>query len=336
MGGDAGRDGYAETIAAIRPHVERTYDDGVLESLSGYGAFYALPDKQAKGSLVVTAVAAAGAKLEIAHAVGSYGTVGRDLVAAVADTIVSSGARPVLIHDYLAAGGLDVARTEEVVRGVADACEEVGCALGGGETVVPHPLLGDGRVDLAGFGFGLVGRDDALDADRVEPGDAIVAMASTGLHLEGFEVARRVLADSALDLAHDHGLRVQSLGEALLRPSAIYAPHCLALAEATAVRALGRVGRGGVEATLRRILPDGVGAVVDTQTFTPPGVFDVLSAHGRLAPQDMWRTFNMGAGMLAVVVDGQQAVGLLGRRGVDAWVCGAVRADGGVRIAGLS
>jgi phosphoribosylformylglycinamidine cyclo-ligase len=197
-------------------------------------------------------------------------------------------------------------------------------------------MLPADRYDLAGFGVGVVDRAKALDADRPEPGDAVVAMASTGLHVEGYELARRIVADAGLDLTEDHGLRVQSLGDALLRPSRIYARACLALVRGAAVHALCRVGEGGVAGSLRRVLPEGLGAVVDAQTFTSPGIFGLLAEHGGVGPEEMWRTFNMGAGMLAVVVDGQHAVEVLRNHGVDAWVCGDVRETTGVRVGGLA
>jgi phosphoribosylformylglycinamidine cyclo-ligase len=172
-----------------------------------------------------------------------------------------------------------------------------------------------------------------LGAHRVEAGDAVVAMASTGLHSNGYSLARRIVAD--LDLSQDHGLQVQSLGEALLRPTAIYTKACLALAARGEVHALCHVTGGGIEGNLGRVLPEGLGAVIDTSSFTPPGVFGVLQRHGNVAPAEMWRTFNMGAGMLAVVPDGRAATALLTTAGVDAWECGQIDTSGTVSLLGL-
>jgi phosphoribosylformylglycinamidine cyclo-ligase len=189
------------------------------------------------------------------------------------------------------------------------------------------------QYDLAGFGVGIVDRAKMLGAHRVEAGNAVVAMASSGLHSNGYSLARRIVAD--LDLSADHGIHVQSLGDALLRPTTIYTRACLELARRRAVNALCHVTGGGIEGNLGRVLPDGLGAVVDTATFTPPDVFGVLQRVGNVAPAEMWRTFNMGAGMLAVVPDGREAVAVLTATGVDAWECGVIDTSGTVSLAGL-
>lgn len=334
---DAGVDLEAAdaAVAAIGPHLERTRRPEVMESLSGFGSFFALDRKRWKKPLLVTSTDGVGTKLEIAHALGQHDTVGRDLVAMVVDDLVCSGAEPLLFLDYLAVAEIEPAQAETIVAGIADACEEVGCALVGGEMAAHPGVLPSDRYDLAGFGLGIVEQDQALDADRVQAGDAVVAMASTGLHANGYSLARRIVADAQLDLNDDHGLRVQTLGEALLRPTRIYAPDCLAMVRRADVHALCHVTGGGIPGNLRRVLPEGLGAVVDTDTFTVPGIFRLLQEHGGVSEAEMWRVFNMGAGMLAVAADGQSAVEVLRSRGVDAWVCGDVREGEGVRLAGL-
>ncbi len=333
---DAGVDLEAADAAveAIKPHVARTARPEVLESLSGFGGFFALDRKRWKKPLLVTATDGVGTKLELARELGRHDTVGRDLVAMVVDDLVCSGAEPLLFLDYLAMGRIEPAHVAEIVSGIADGCEEAGCALVGGETAAHPGVLPEGAYDLAGFGLGIVERDEALDADRVTEGDGIVAMASNGLHSNGYSLARRIVADAGLDLSDDHGLRVQSLGEALLRPTRMYAPACLALVAGTATRALCHITGGGIIGNLPRVLPEGLGAVVDVGTFTIPGVFDVLQRAGNVAEEEMWRVFNMGAGMLAIVEDPASAVGVLRKQGVDAWTCGQVVAGGGVRLQG--
>ncbi len=322
-------------VEAIKPHAARTQRPEVLESLSGFGAFFALDPKAYKKPLLVAATDGVGTKLEIARALGRHDTVGRDLVAMVVDDLVCSGAEPLFFLDYLAIEEIEPEAVSEIVAGIADGCEEAGCALIGGETAAHPGVLTDGRYDLAGFGVGVVERDAALDADRVTAGADIVALASNGLHANGYSLARRICADAGLDLGADHGLLVQTLGEALLRPTEIYAPHCLALIAGARVQALAHVTGGGIPGNLQRCLPEGLGAVVDVGTFSVPDVFRVLQRAGGVDEAEMWRVFNMGAGMLAIVEDAQEAVALLRGRGVDAWRCGQVVEGQGVRLAGL-
>ena len=327
-------DAADETVERIKPHVARTARPEVLDGIGGFGGLFELPKRGYKHPVLVSATDGVGTKLEIARALDRHDTIGIDLVAMVVDDIVVSGAEPLFFLDYIAVGKLSPEHVEQVVSGIADGCVEAGCALVGGETAEHPGVMASDQYDIAGFGVGIVERDKALGARRVQLGDAVVAMASTGLHSNGYSLARRIVAD--LDLRDDHGLALQSLGDALLRPTKIYAPACLALARAGEVHALCHVTGGGIAGNLSRVLPDGFGAVIDPSTFSTPAIFELLQRHGNVAPAEMWRTFNMGAGMLAVVPDARAAVELLGRTGIDAWQCGIVDDSGTVRIDGLS
>ncbi|HVM13750.1 MAG TPA: phosphoribosylformylglycinamidine cyclo-ligase [Egibacteraceae bacterium] len=320
-------------VAAIKPHVERTRRPEVLDAIGGFGGLFALDVRRYKSPVLVSATDGVGTKLEIARSLDRHDTIGVDLVAMVVDDLVVPGAEPLFFLDYIAVGRLDPRHVEEIVSGIADGCQQAGCALVGGETAEHPGVLAAGQYDVAGFGVGLVERKLVLGSERVRPGDEVVAMASTGLHANGYSLARRIVA--GLDLSADHGLKVQTLGEALLRPTRIYAPDCLALRNATEVHSLCHVTGGGIPGNLPRALPDGLGAVVDTATFTAPDIFGFLAARGQVDPAEMWRVFNMGAGMLAVVAAGEDAVGVLRDRGIDAWVCGTVVEGRGVTLAGL-
>lgn len=322
-------------VDAIRPHAQRTSRPEVTGGFGGFSGLFALDLARWREPLLVTSCDGVGTKLEIARTLRRYDTVGQDLVAMVVDDLVACGAEPLVFNDYIAVGALDVAALEQLVAGIADGCVVAGCALVGGETAEHPGVLEATQFDVAGFGVGMVERDAVLGPERVRAGDDLVAMASTGLHSNGYSLARRAL--DSLDLNGDHGLIVETLGDALLRPTRIYAPDCLALCAATEVHALCHVTGGAIPGNLPRVLPDGLGAVVDTGTFTPPAIFDVISSQGPVATDEMWRTFNMGAGMIAVVTEGREAVELLNARGVDAWVCGAVTAGrAGVELAGLT
>ena len=323
-------DAADETVDRIKPHVQRTTRPEVLDGIGGFGGLFALDTRRYKNPVLVSATDGVGTKLEIARALGRHDTIGIDLVAMVVDDIVVSGAEPLFFLDYIAVGKLSPEHVEQVVSGIADGCEQAGCALVGGETAEHPGVMAADQYDIAGFGVGVVDRDRALGAKRVQLGDAVVAMASTGLHSNGYSLARRIVAN--LDLNDDHGLKVQSLGEALLRPTKIYSPACLALAQAKAVHALCHVTGGGIQGNLSRVLPSGFGAAINTSTFSIPDIFGLLQRHGRVDTAEMWRTFNMGAGMLAVVPDGRQAVELLRRADIDAWECGVVDDSGAVRL----
>jgi phosphoribosylformylglycinamidine cyclo-ligase len=325
-------DAAEEAVRAITPHVARTRRDEVLEGIGGFGGLFALDAKRFKRPVLVSATDGVGTKLELARQLGRHDTIGQDLVAMVVDDLVVPGAEPLFFLDYIAVGKLDPAHVEQVVAGIADGCEQAGCALVGGE-MAEHPgVMPADQYDLAGFGVGIVERDLLLGPHRVQPGDDIVAMASSGLHSNGYSLARTLV--EGMDLDADHGLVVQSLGDALLRPTRIYAPDCLALAAAVGVHAFCHVTGGGIPGNLPRSLPEGLGAVVDVSTFEVPQLFRILQGRGDVAEAEMWRTFNMGAGMLAIVPDGQMAADFLQRRGVDAWICGRVTEQPGVRLAG--
>jgi phosphoribosylformylglycinamidine cyclo-ligase len=352
-------------VDVIRPHAQRTTRPEVTGDLGGFSGLFALDPSKWRHPLLVTSCDGVGTKLEIARRLRRFDTVGQDLVAMVVDDLVTCGAEPLVFNDYIAVGTLDITALEQIVSGIADGCIAAGCALVGGETAEHPGVLTATQFDLAGFGVGIVERGAVLGPGLVRAGDDLVAMASTGLHSNGYALARRALAD--LDLhAHpslrasdsepggrehrarasdsepgggdhtarasdsepgggDHTARAsETLGEALLRPTRIYAADCLALRDQTEVHALCHITGGAIGGNLPRVLPEGLGAVVDTATFTPPWIFGLIAEKGPVEPAEMWRTFNMGAGMIAVVPDGLEAVALLKARGVDAWVCGSV------------
>jgi phosphoribosylformylglycinamidine cyclo-ligase len=321
------------TVAAIAPHVARTMRPEVTGAFGGFSGLFALPPGRWREPLLATSCDGVGTKLEVARQLGRYDTVGQDLVAMVVDDLVVCGAEPLVFNDYIAVGALDPAAVEQIVAGIADGCMTAGCALVGGETAEHPGVMAPSQVDVAGFGVGIVERDAVLDPERVAVGDDLVAMASTGLHSNGYSLARQVVAD--LDLGEDHGLIVETLGDALLRPTRIYARDCLALVAATEVHALCHVTGGGVPGNLPRVLPAGLGAVVDAGTVTTPAVMALIAARGPVAPTEMWRTFNMGIGMIAVTPDGPTAVAVLRDRGVDAWVCGSVTDRPGIELVGV-
>jgi len=320
-------------VAAIAPHVAAASRPEVLGGVGGFGGLFALDIARYRAPVLVSATDGVGTKLELARRLDRLDGVGQDLVAMVVDDLVVPGAEPLFFLDYLAVERLEPAQIERLVASVARACAVAGCALVGGETAEHPGTMPAGSFDLAGFGVGVVERDALLGPSRVVPGDAVVALPSSGLHSNGYSLVRRIVSD--VDLRDAHGLD-EPLADALLRPTRIHAPDCLALIGSVEVHALCHVTGGGVPGNLPRVLPDGLGAVVDAATFPVPPVIAWLRERGGVAAVEAWRTWNMGAGMLAVVPDAAAALAVLADRGVEAWVCGTVDDRGHVELAGLA
>jgi phosphoribosylformylglycinamidine cyclo-ligase len=298
------------------------------EMVGGLGGFAGLFDASAltkfRRPLLATSTDGVGTKLVIAQAMDRHDTIGIDLVGMVVDDLVVCGAEPWFMTDYIACGRVVPERIAAIVSGIAEGCRLAGCALVGGETAEHPGVMGADDYDLAGAGVGVVEADSLLGPDRVRAGDVVVAMASSGLHSNGYSLARQVLRDVALDSTADLGV---PLGEVLLTPTRIYAKDCLALVSAVDVHAFSHVTGGGLTANLARVLPPGLAATIDWSSWNQPEVFRLIAARGPVAPEEMERTFNLGVGMVAVVAPqvAEAAVSLLTERGVPAWVAGEVR-----------
>jgi phosphoribosylformylglycinamidine cyclo-ligase len=297
----------------------------VVGGLGGFAGLFRIDADR----LLATSTDGVGTKVAIAQAMGRHDTIGLDLVGMVVDDIVVCGAEPLFMTDYIACGRVVPERIASIVAGIDAGCALAGCALIGGETAEHPGLLGPDDYDVAGAATGMVRSDAVLGPDRVRAGDVVVAMASSGLHANGYSLARHVLLSVsrlALDSTADLG---EPLGEVLLTPTRIYARDCLALAAASEVHAFSHVTGGGLSANLDRVLPAGLVAEIDRTTWTPAPIFDLIAERGGVDAAEMERTFNLGVGMVAVVPSslGDSAVALLGGRGVPAWICGEVKSQ---------
>jgi phosphoribosylformylglycinamidine cyclo-ligase len=332
---DAGVDLDAadRSVELIGDLVARTHRPEVLGGIGGFGGLFQLDLDRYRQPVLVSGTDGVGTKVELARRQGVLDTVGIDLVAMVVDDLVVTGAEPLFFNDYISVGDLDPHRVAAIVRGITDGCQLAGCALVGGETAEHPGLLAADEFDLAGFGVGIVERDAILGPDRVRDGDVLVGMSSNGVHANGYSLVRRIV--DGLDLADTHGLG-RPLGELLLEPTRIYARDCLALTDSVDVHALCHITGGGVPGNLPRVLPEGLGATVDTASWERPAVFRFLQAAGPVADEEMWRTFNQGVGMVAIVpaAAAAAAVELLADRDVPAWVMGTVGPGSGVTLAG--
>ncbi|MEW2450275.1 phosphoribosylformylglycinamidine cyclo-ligase [Streptomyces parvulus] len=315
-------------VELMKEWVKKTRRPEVLGGIGGFaGLFDASALKNYERPLLASATDGVGTKVDIARQLGVYDSIGHDLVAMVMDDIVVCGAEPLFMTDYICVGKVHPERVAAIVKGIAEGCVLAGCALVGGETAEHPGLLGEDDFDVAGAGTGVVEADRVLGADRIRSGDAVIAMASSGLHSNGYSLVRHVLLNQgglALD-AHLDGLG-RTLGEELLEPTKIYSLDCLALLRTTEVHAFSHVTGGGLAANLARVIPDGLHAVVDRSTWAPGAIFDLVGRTGRVERLELEKTLNMGVGMIAIVPEESTDVALatLADRGVDAWVAGEI------------
>jgi phosphoribosylformylglycinamidine cyclo-ligase len=320
-------------VELMKRSVAATHTAAVLGGVGGFaGLFDASALAGMRAPVLATSTDGVGTKVEIARALDKHDTVGQDLVGMVVDDIVVVGAKPLFMTDYIACGRVVPERIAELVAGIADACRRTGTALLGGETAEHPGLLGEDEYDLAGAAVGVVERDALLGPDRVRDGDVVLALASSGLHANGFSLVRRILADAGLaptDALADLGGPV---GETLLTPTRLYTAELLEVlgsADGPALHALSHVTGGGIAANLARVLPAGTSVRLERTTWSPAPVFRVLAELGSLALADVEGTWNLGIGMLAVVEP--RSAGAVTARlaglGVPTWTAGVVSAE---------
>jgi phosphoribosylformylglycinamidine cyclo-ligase len=317
-----------QAVTALRPHAERARRPEVLGTIGGFAGLFKLRLDRWREPVLASSTDGVGTKTAIAQAMNVHHTIGIDLVAMVVDDLVVCGAEPLFLQDYIAVGKVVPERIADLVRGIADGCVEAGCALLGGETAEHPGMMTDDTYDLSATGVGVVEADAVLGPDRVRPGDVVVAMASSGLHSNGYSLARYVLLDMARMPLDGHVEEFgRTLGEQLLEPTRIYTKDCLALAAETEVRTFAHITGGGLAANLSRVMPRGLVAVLERGSWTPAAEFALIARRGRVQRTEMERTFNMGVGMVAVLnpAEVDRALAVLTARHVPAWVLGEVR-----------
>ena len=311
----------AAIAGATRPEV--VGDFGGFAGLFDISAF-----KTMTKPLLATSTDGVGTKIDVARRMDIHDTVGIDLVAMVVDDLVVCGAQPLFMTDYIAVGKVHPERVAAIVTGIAKGCEIAGCALVGGETAEHPGLLGVDDYDIAGAGTGIVDAANLLGPDRVVAGDVAIAIGSSGLHSNGFSLARHVAFNIAGLDVHDHVSEFgRTLGEELLEPTKIYAKDILNLISAIEVHSISHITGGGIAANVARVLPSDLALDLDRSTWTPQAVFSWLQARGNISQAESEKTFNMGIGMLVLVPASiaQLAITSLQASGQRAWVCGDVR-----------
>ncbi|MBM0237323.1 phosphoribosylformylglycinamidine cyclo-ligase [Micromonospora sp. ATA32] len=316
-------------VELLKSKVKQTRRPEVMGDLGGFAGLFRLDTTKYKNPILASSTDGVGTKLVIAQQLGIHDTIGIDLVAMVVDDLVACGAEPLFLLDYIACGEVVPDRVAEIGAGIADGCRYAGCALLGGETAEHPGVLRPDEYDVSATGVGVVEESEILSPDRVEVGDVVIAMRSSGLHSNGYSLVRHVLLGAGrmrLDVVIEDFGRQRTLGEELLTPTKIYAQDCLKLIAEADVRAIAHVTGGGIPGNLVRVLPEHVDAVVNRSTWKPQPVFDLVQSKGRIEDPEMEATFNMGVGMFAIVSaeDADRALATLTGRGVDAWQAGEI------------
>jgi len=328
---DAGVDIIAgdALVDRIKPLARATFRPGVMGGLGGFGALFDLRAAGFRDPVLVSTTDGVGTKLKIAIDTGRHDGVGIDLVAMCVNDLVVQGAEPLFFLDYFATGALSVEQAARVVAGIAEGCHQAGCALVGGETAEMPGMYAAGDYDLAGFSVGAAERD-ALLPSGVTAGDAVLGLASSGVHSNGFSLVRRIVGMSGLgwDAPAPWGPG-ETLAEALLQPTRIYVKALLALHRAGLLRAAAHITGGGLPGNVPRMLPDGMRAVLDAGAWPLPPVFRWLAQTGGVAAEEMLRVFNCGIGMALVVSDAAAATALLAGHGETAFPIGCIQAGDG-------
>ncbi|WP_100406198.1 phosphoribosylformylglycinamidine cyclo-ligase [Bacillus solitudinis] len=329
--------GY-ESVKRMKSHVERTTRQGVIGGLGGFGGMFDLSSLNLKEPVLVSGTDGVGTKLMLAFMMDRHDTIGIDAVAMCVNDIVVQGAEPLYFLDYIACGKAVPERIEAIVKGIADGCEQAGCALIGGETAEMPGMYDPEEYDLAGFSVGAVEKQQLITGENIQPGDVVIGLTSSGIHSNGFSLVRKIfLADHKLSLEDTLEGLEGTLGEALLTPTKIYVKPLLNCLRKFDVHGLAHITGGGFYENIPRMLPSGTKVEVENGSWPVPTIFSLLAEYGNLTAREQFSTFNMGIGMVMVVPEEQKEAVLsqLKADGEEAFVIGRVTAGEGITIGGI-
>ncbi len=315
-------------VERIKPLVARTFRKEVMAGLGGFGALFELGGRW-REPVLVSGTDGVGTKLKLAQTLGRHDTIGIDLVGMCVNDVLVQGAEPLFFLDYFATGKLDVDTTVAVVGGIAKGCELAGCALIGGETAEMPSMYGPGEYDLAGFCVGAVAKLALIDGSRIQAGDAIIGIASPGAHSNGYSLIRRIVERVGATVDNggfDQDVGGQTLADALMAPTALYVKPVLKLMQQLPVHGMAHITGGGLRENIIRVVPGALAIDLDSGAWKHPALFDWLQHEGKVAREEMWRTFNCGIGYTLIVARDQAAAALdmLETLGLSAWTIGAV------------
>ena len=320
---DAGND----LVNKIKPIAAQTQRPGVMGGIGAFGALFELPVQNYQHPVLVSSTDGVGTKIKLAMTMDIHNTIGIDLVAMCVNDIVVQGAEPLFFLDYYATSKLHLNVATDIISGIAEGCKQAGCALAGGETAEMPGIYQLEEYDLAGFAVGVVEKDRILDGKKsVNKGDVLIGLASSGPHSNGYSLIRKIIDICETDLLDRFGSR--NLGETLLAPTRIYVKPLLALLEQTKVHGLCHITGGGLTENLPRVLPDNCRAVIDSSSWKRPPIFRWIQENGNVTDEEMYRTFNCGVGMVAIVPADQveSSIALLSEQGETAFAIGEIQA----------
>lgn len=322
--------GY-EAVRLMKKHVQKTMIPGVLSGLGGFGGLFSLDVSQTPEPVLVSGTDGVGTKLRLAFLMGKHDTVGIDCVAMCVNDIICAGAKPLFFLDYIACGKNEPERIATIVEGIANGCQQAGCALIGGETAEMPGFYPDNEYDLAGFSVGVVDKSKILDNTKMKSGDIVIALPSSGVHSNGFSLVRKVFGldkPNAQEILNTHFAELgTTLGNALLEPTCIYVKPILQLLEEIQPLGICHITGGGFYENIPRCLPEGLGVAVDKNCLQVPPLFDLIARTGNIPERDMYNTFNMGVGMAVIVAKekADEALSMLQKTGQNAYFLGELR-----------
>ncbi|MCH4457853.1 phosphoribosylformylglycinamidine cyclo-ligase [Staphylococcus haemolyticus] len=318
--------GY-EAVERMSSHVKRTMRKEVLDGLGGFGATFDLSQLNMKAPVLVSGTDGVGTKLKLAIDNDKHDTIGIDAVAMCVNDILTTGAEPLYFLDYIATNKVVPEVIEQIVKGVSDGCEETNTALIGGETAEMGEMYHEGEYDLAGFAVGAVEKDDYIDGSAIQEGQAIIGLASNGIHSNGYSLVRKLIRESGIDLNDDFDGRTYL--ETFLAPTQLYVKPILALKKAIEIKGMNHITGGGFYENIPRGLPDGLAAKIDTKAFPTPKVFDWLQQQANIGTNEMYNVFNMGIGFTAIVdkKDVAQTLDILKQQGISSYEIGEIIAN---------
>ena len=313
-------------VEQIKPFAKRTLRPEVMGGIGGFGSLFAMP-KKFKEPVLVSGTDGVGTKLKLAFQLNKHDTVGIDLVAMSVNDILVQGAEPLFFLDYFACGKLEVGTAAAVIKGIAQGCEESGCALVGGETAEMPGMYPAGEYDLAGFAVGCVDKANIIDGSTIKAGDVVLGLASSGAHSNGYSLIRKLIEKSGIDMESDfHGRKFKDV---VMAPTKLYVKSILKLLETLPVKGMAHITGGGITENIPRVLPQGLTAEVQKSSWTLPPLFQWLQAQGNIEPLEMYRTFNCGIGMAVIVAaeHAEQAQAVLAEAGETVYRIGHIRAQ---------
>jgi phosphoribosylformylglycinamidine cyclo-ligase len=315
-------------VKKIKPFAKATYRPEVLTGLGGFGALFEIPLEKYKQPILVSSTDGVGTKLKLAQLLNQHSTIGIDLVAMCVNDIIVSGAEPLFFLDYFACGKLDPHSASTVIQGIAKGCELAGCSLVGGETAEMPGMYHNEDYDLAGFCVGIVEKPKIIDGSRIQPGNVLIGIASSGVHSNGYSLVRKIIDTNKINL--DQKLENKSLGELLLAPTHIYVKTILQLQKQFDLLGLAHITGGGLTENLPRVLPNHVKAIIYKDAWPTPSIFTWLQQQAQLDETEMLRTFNCGIGMILCInkKESEAIMTVLKKLGEQAWLIGEiVRSD---------